>query len=360
MVSTIGSPNNTAPAVITNVQALRGIAALFVLIAHIAGAEIAYGGGNQILAPFFRLGETGVDLFFMISGFIMVKITRAQDTLTSTQFLARRAIRVYPLYWIATSVLVILYIGKQVIFGESTNISNLFASLLLWPQERLPVLPVGWTLEHEMYFYVVFAGILALPANWFVRSFFIWAALIGAGMALGLGQFHSVLALIVDPLTFQFLIGVAIALFLERGRTVAIPGTMILAAGIIWLFAIFLFWADTLYPDGLTNHTARVLVFTGPWALILLGALQIEQQGIIAPNWLRYCGDISYSLYLFHLPVVLIVGRLIATRTGSGLIDNIVLIFVSFMASLVCSALIHRYVEKHLLAIGHKFIRRQI
>jgi len=141
-------------------QVYRGIAALLVVMVHltIKSEEIL----NQV--TFFNLfgaGWSGVDYFFVLSGFIMVYVHRSaigkKDQLKS--FLVKRAVRIYPIYWIITLTLWCLFL---VIPGFASNnqdlsLGKVIASLLLIPQKDQPILEVGWTLIHEIYFYLLFS-----------------------------------------------------------------------------------------------------------------------------------------------------------------------------------------------------------
>ena len=140
---------------INNVQALRGFAALLVVFGH---TEFALPG----MRPF---GTFGVDIFFCISGFIMAMIVDRNPE----KFLLRRLIRILPLYWTATlGVWLLAVVKPQWMMHTTPNWRDLLLSLLFIPfykgggVDPRPVLFVGWTLNFEMYFYVVLAVCLRL------------------------------------------------------------------------------------------------------------------------------------------------------------------------------------------------------
>ena len=347
--------NPTPPAgaaLIRNVQALRGVAALFVFAAHIKGAEGEYSAVGGLLPQWLYLGVTGVDLFFLISGFVMVHVAAniTPGPRQSARFLVNRAGRIYPLYWLVTIGLIALYAVKKMLFGEDTPLGNIAASFLLAPSVHPPILVVGWTLIHEMYFYIVFAGIILAPAQLRFALLGVWALIVAAGYLAGAAALNVWTGVIFNPLTAQFLIGAGIAVLVRSGVTgLAAP---VLGAGIVWL-GVLVFGFTGLYPNAMTDFATRALVFTPPYALILYGAVALERRsGRIAPRWLITMGDASYALYLVHIPVFLVVGKTVSSLIPDGpLIDNLVLIAGYSLAGLAATFVAHLAFEKPMLRV---------
>ncbi len=332
---------------IENIQALRGVAALLVFAAHIKGAEIDYGGGGELLFYGFRMGVAGVDLFFVISGFVMVHVASAMSggIRSSSRFLFNRGARIYPLYWVATLLLLVLYAGKKYFFGEDTAIVNPFASAFLLPDKAFPILTVGWTLVHEVYFYAVFSLFVLFPRRALPFLIVGWAVLIAAGDALGWRSVNAWTAIAFSPLTFEFIAGCAIAFIVRRWP--ARFGMLTFALGVAWLALPTALFAHQLYPGVFEDQHLRVLLFLPPFTLVLYGAITLETESrTTAPHWLRRTGDASYSLYLIHLPVVLVIGKLISLIAGPGWFDNIILICLATTAGLVTAFCIHKWIEK--------------
>lgn len=332
-----------------NIQALRGAAALMVLFAHVKGAEIDYGGTGTILPHFLYMGVVGVDLFFLISGFVMthVALSGARGSDAARRFLYNRAARIYPVYWSATLILMVLYAGKRLLFAEATPFPNPVETFLLLPSDFYPLVPVGWTLVHEMYFYVVFALIVFSGSARLPLFLLAWAALIVAALALGAFGANDWTKVIFNPLTFEFVAGAGVALVIKSGVTRFALPTLAAGAAIFAIQALFL--ADRLYPDVMGQFALRAAIFTPPFALILYGAAAIEKSGALAPTWLRKTGDASYSLYLIHVPTFLVVGKLISISVADTRIDNILLI-ASFTASAIAAGFaLHHLAERPLL-----------
>jgi peptidoglycan/LPS O-acetylase OafA/YrhL len=150
---------------VQNVQALRGAAILLVVVYHTWTIERRYGGGPGLLSDWVAVGLSGVDLFFVISGFIMVTVTKSlvPGLTTATNFLYHRAARIYPIYWIYSLMLLPIFLVRPDMVNSSQgNQVDLLASFLLLPQRLLPLLQVGWTLVHEIYFYLIFALFLSI------------------------------------------------------------------------------------------------------------------------------------------------------------------------------------------------------
>jgi len=138
-----------------------------VMLSHLFIIEQKYSQ-DQILPNVLNFGMAGVDIFFVISGFIMVYVTHkwtAGAAKHIPEFLSSRALRIYPLYWIVSLPLLGLYLLRpDLVFSASVwNEPNLLKSFLLWPDVAYPLLEIGWTLIHEMSFYLIFALILIAP-----------------------------------------------------------------------------------------------------------------------------------------------------------------------------------------------------
>lgn len=339
-----------------NIQALRGLAALMVLVAHVKGAESDYGGAGTLTPHWLYLGVVGVDLFFLISGFVMthVALSGARGKDAAGRFFFNRAARIYPVYWAATLLLMILYAGKHFLFAEATPFPNPVETFLLLPDDHYPLVPVGWTLVHEMYFYAVFALFVfwrgaRVPV--FVGA---WAGVLTAGLVFGVFAANAWTKIIFNPLTFEFIAGALIALAVRRGVTSFATSALIAGAAI---FAVeTAFFADRLYPDVMGQFALRAAIFTPPFALILYGVAAREKRRLrLAPLWLRRTGDASYSLYLIHVPAFLVVGKLVSITVSDGALDNYLLVFAFPACALAAGLALHAYVERPLLIASKKF-----
>jgi exopolysaccharide production protein ExoZ len=158
------------PDLFLGVQILRGLAALVVMLQHdsVAMAERAFDPSLR-----FDWGPCGVDVFFAISGFVMVLVTAGSwgRSGAAEPFLIRRLIRVVPPYWMSTAFKVLLLLAMPTL-ALSTVLTpwHVISSFLFIPDSALgPVVMVGWTLCFEMLFYLLFAGVLLMrgqPVVW--------------------------------------------------------------------------------------------------------------------------------------------------------------------------------------------------
>ncbi len=344
---------------IQNIQALRGVAALAVLVAHIYGSEQSLAGGG-ILPQQLRIGVTGVDLFFLISGFVMALVAeRTPDgVMGAFRFAYNRAARIYPLYWLATLFLLAVFFARDMLLGTVTETSALIPSFLLLPQAEHPALVVGWTLIHEMYFYIVFSIILVLAPARKLFLLALWGAVIAVAILIGIGNAPWA-ALVFSPLTFEFLAGCALFYLLHRlnGR----GGGIALGLGLAVMLVLTIGFDDHGWAR-LNDHGARALIYGPPFALILYGAASFERLNkLSAPRWLTATGDASYALYLFHLPIVMVLNRAVEMLIGDrGIVDNLVLIVSCAIASITAALILHRFVERRMLDFTRKFGDRWI
>lgn len=342
-----------------NIQALRGVAALMVLFAHVKEAEGDYGGASALLPHSFYMGVTGVDLFFLISGFVMAHVTlsAARGPGAAQRFLFNRAARIYPAYWAVTLILMALYAGKQALFAEATPFPNPVETFLLLPDDHYPLLPVGWTLVHEMYFYVVFTVFVAWRRVSLPAVLAGWTAILVAAQATGLVDANAWTRIAFSPLTYEFIAGACVALLIRRGVTRFAKAAILTGSAIIAIEA-FLF-AGFFYPDVMGTFWLRALSFAPGFALILYGAAALERAGRgKAPLWLRRTGDASYSMYLIHVPVFLVVGKLLSITLPDGAFDNIALIAAFFASAIFAAFALHHFVEKPLLGAARRLGER--
>lgn len=288
---------------LANIQMLRAFAALNVVLYHIIGISAKYGHPAGLLAGLEGWGRNGVDVFFVISGFIMVYIQHRNPSPPGT-FLAKRIRRIVPIYWLLTGLIVGLYLlwpgaFRSFAMDGKLILSSLFFLTELQGGDPRPVLYVGWTLEYEMLFYAVFALGLLLPAVALQRLFV--CAVLGALMLLG-----------TDAIVIEFLFGMACAvaiIHLAPGQARALGGPAF-ALGVAGLLASL--W---LQPDW---H--RSLLYGVPAGLLVFGAAAIPQGRLPLPVFL---GDASYSIYLVQVLTIPLFYRL-ATRAlpdwpGEGL-----------------------------------------
>jgi exopolysaccharide production protein ExoZ len=290
--------------VLISIQALRVLAALAVVAYH----ALQWGDGG------FELGRAGVDVFFVISGLIMWRVTAGRAPIPRA-FLWRRLTRVAPLYWLTTlGVLGVASIWPGFLPEVRPGWTHLALSLAFIPHLDprglpFPTLPPGWTLTYEAAFYLIFAAALLGRRQWRGR-------LVTGGLAAlaSLGFLIPPLYYLgANPMLLQFAAGAGIGLAAERRRTPSarVAALMILAAPCLWLAEQALGWFTELW---------RPLLWGVPATLLVAGALGLELAGVlkglpaIFKRGAVSFGDASYAIYILHLPATAILAHTLGWR----------------------------------------------
>jgi peptidoglycan/LPS O-acetylase OafA/YrhL len=323
------------------VQALRAIAALFVVGFH--ATLLLHDNFYPNFKP-WENGNSGVDLFFVISGFIM--IVSSQPLVRKANgwrhFIYLRIVRIVPMYWLATAAKLILIVLIPE-FARHTHLTtwNTIASFLFLPSMDgmgtiKPVLPVGWTLSFEMFFYIAFAGALFLAID----------ALLAVGALMLILSLVSILARpewpaitsLASPFLLEFVFGMIIGrAFLQKVFEGSRPALAILigGAGLIGLAA--------LPADGAWQRAA---IWGTSGAAAVCGALMAERWlGPRLPKLLIETGEASYSLYLTHGFVLPIIGIALGKAGLTGPALGVLLIGSCVVFSVFVSLIIFGKVE---------------
>ncbi len=317
-----GTPMQT----IHGIQYLRALAALAVVLFHAA----------ERTGHHFAIGAAGVDVFFVISGFIMWVISDRRPV-APLAFLGERLRRIAPVYWLATMVMIGGGIGG--LFPNLVlSLDHVVASLLFVPArspssgEIWPVLVQGWTLNFEMFFYVVFAASLMLPRH---RRLPVMAAIFVSLVLLGLAidTDNALFLTYTRPVILEFVAGMIVAEFWLRGRVAGPRSGIALVLGALAGFAAL---AVLRLP-----FDERIL---GPLAVMLVvGTLALEAAG-----WVRkwalptLLGDASYSIYLWHTFAISVVVK-VAGMIGFGSVPTLLVALVAgTLAGLAAYFLVER------------------
>lgn len=279
---------------LASIQILRAAAALAVVLFHAC----------QWSQLDFAVGAAGVDLFFVISGFVLWTACETHPV-TPAAFLRARAERILPLYWIVTLAVAAVALWRPAALPiVHPAPGHLGLSLLLVPHDDVadgpfPLLPTGWTLIYEAFFYLVMAVALAAPRD---RRWTILSAVLLAASVVGFG-YHRWYTLLANPLLLEFLAGAALGRLWLKRRFARMParwGWGSIAAGLLILAA--------LQFGGVRDDFLRPFIWGPPAVLIVAGALKLEADGRIGSGLfsraLARQGDASYSLYLVQAPVI--------------------------------------------------------
>lgn len=320
-----------------NVQGLRGIAVLLVLFTHMFRVEENYYS-TTVIPEFVLSGFVGVDIFFIISGFIMyittVNVDKRDTCFNVVNFLRKRVVRIYPPYLVfSITLLVFAAFFPSMVFSGAEY--SLWSSLLLIPDSSQPILAVGWTLIHEMYFYLVFSLFLLFSRSSLKLLLFLWGSLVltSDGYVVDKGPF---LTLALSPLTIEFIIGVYIgaAYFYFKDKFSEV--NPVLAYICITTFPFIVYFLYESYYIHAPGHLTRTLLFTLPCSLLVLSLLVFESKKIFVPNIFIMIGNSSYSTYLSHVLVINVIAKLLSfLALDIGIFENYLLVFAMFFSSII-------------------------
>lgn len=340
-----------------SLQVLRAAAAVAVVVAHLLAVEQRFLTGPALLERVGPYANAGVDLFFVLSGFVMVSIGRGTFTGldAACRFLVKRAWRILPLYWIFTTLVVILMaVVPTMVNSSHSDEQSVLASYLLIPHHELPVLTVGWTLIHEAYFYLMFSLALALVAErWLPAYLLSWAALITLIHWTGTVGPTPASNLITSPLTFEFIAGALVGLYWRRLPLGTSPALLVsVAAGMALSILIV-----TIEESKLLDPWYRAATFGMGSVLLLAGAVLLERSSKRRPpRWLTAIGDSSFSLYLSHVFVISAFGRVWALLLPSDHWAYHVLFLIAAIAgSCLVGHAVHLWVERPLLTLPDRW-----
>ena len=336
-----------AARVLYNLHLLRVIAALGVVYFHTtseAGLRLDWDVGSR-----------GVDVFFVISGFIIAYI----GTSKPEQFFRRRLIRVVPFYWAATLfVFAMVAVAPQLFRSTTASVPHLIASLFFVPRmaptgEMQPTLILGWSLNFEMFFYVIFALALGISRRWSPVICVGWiVAFVIAIHAFATGS--DAMNFYARPIVLEFCYGIGVFYLFDwcsarkdqLARSAALEWLLIalLVGGLVVLNVL-----EEYYRGELPRHLAAGI----PAFVIVASALLLERvYGLASRNRLIYLlGEASYIIYLVHPYIVFTVLRVVVKNAGALSSPVLALLILGLLALVsVISIAIHLMFEKPVMA----------
>ncbi|GGJ88819.1 acyltransferase [Pseudomonas matsuisoli] len=235
-------------------------------------------------------GAVGVDVFFVISGLVIYLSTQGREQPTR-EFLINRIIRIAPAYWLYSLIVAaILVFAHRVMPIQVFEWHHLLRSLFFIPAQNpagygfYPTLPVGWTLNYEMFFYTVFGVLFFVRERWRLPLLVVTLLLVNLVLARQpwFSDFYR------NSILFEFLLGVFIGVLYRKGwlmRSTWLPVLVLVAAAA----AIYAF-----------DESSRFLHWGLPSAAIVFALISLEPW-FAGRQWLKRLGDRSYSVYLVHV-----------------------------------------------------------
>jgi exopolysaccharide production protein ExoZ len=283
------------PRTLPLLQVFRGAAATFVVLFHVTWH-------GRVLHPeyffgrAFMFGHSGVDFFFVLSGFIMV-YAHAKDAGhpgKAWAFVKARFARIFPAYWVVLAVTLACYAWRPELhqYGAyARNVPTATRAVMLYDQLRQPVVPVAWSLSYELAFYAFF--VLFFVAGWaaFAAAAAVWCALI---LAPGMGWAQATAPTLLSPFIIEFFLGSVAAAIVLRWRPHVGGAALVAAAIACGVVAVADAWS---FID--TNHNVRN--FALPYCLLILaGASYDVRRTRRYPRTLLLLGEASYAVFLVH------------------------------------------------------------
>ena len=331
---------------LTTLQAVRGAGALMVVLFHATGMVRTMPSAFRYA---FAWGYCGVDFFFVLSGFILLYVHWGQighpETLAT--YFGKRLSRIFPAYWTVLALVVptcLLVSGMA--SPEKKHTSYIAASFFLLPQWD-PFLGVAWSLSCEIVFYLVFA-LLILNRKSFAVTVALWLVLIGTNLV---HRLHAPFDFLCQARMIEFLAGMCIAWATRRGFRIPVRWSIALVAAgasiclIAGCIQIAHGLGGNLYP--LWFGLAAVLIISSLISLELRGAMSAGRA------WLLL-GDASYSIYLVHYPVLLVMFKLSPRRIplhGDWLL--------AIIAAVLGGIVFHLLIEKRLCYLARRIAERR-
>lgn len=321
------------------IEACRGIAATAVLIYH-AVRHFDKNYGLPLLGHIVQFGHAGVDLFFVISGFIILFVHYDDIGRPGRikRYVERRLTRILPTYWVALAVTVVLILAG----GHALPFRDVAWAILPVPINSEPIVEVAWTLQYEFVFYAMFA-VLIMNRVVGIGIILAWLSVIMV-MAAWTGT-TSVPAAFYGEFNLEFFAGMVVAYRLRQGhvgryKTIFVAGlTMLVTAAV----AEDLHWIESY---GMFTRLAYGL----PCTLIVLGAAEASRRGNArVPPILRILGSASYSLYLFHFIFIGLAWKLLLASGFAAAINPVIGCVISVVIAMLGGVMVSRLAEYPLM-----------
>ncbi len=339
-------------------QAFRGLAALLVVLAHgdLIFNEVIH---RDFLFKIFNFGGSGVDVFFVLSGFIISYVHR-QDIghpVRVNDFLRKRFVRIYPIYWLILTLKLVTSSGS----GLSANYYSFWEvvkAYLLFPQDRVLLssnfLGVSWTLSYEIFFYLAFSLLICLKPKFYIPIIVTWLLAIFVNIGLHLTFDGVVWQFLFSILHLEFVMGFLAAYLVSKYR-INCPSYLL-------NFGLFLYTLSAINTIYHLLPISYVIAYGIPSTIIIMSGAALEMTKVVmVPQFLLLLGNASYSIYLMHgfvinnLTKIAIKLRIIDFFTQNTLLFSLFAILNACLA-VVVGCMIYHYVEKPLLVVSRRLV----
>jgi exopolysaccharide production protein ExoZ len=345
---------NVSPQRIDGLQVMRALAATFVMMYH--GMHMLHRDtGFWFLNKAMVVGYSGVDIFFVISGFIIL-YTSDFGIFKMAKFLKKRFIRIFPIYWVVNILLLIAYFispSPDQLFKGKLDV--ILGSLLLLPQQQY-IIGISWTLSYELIFYLIFAITFNVSKKFLFIFLSIWTVIILTTYGLHVKSQYTIIDTLLNPVVIEFILGCFLAYLYKRYPYVKGWYLFLIVGAVGYLVNWNIYYTARLKDDtAFISYISRLYLFGLPVTVFIFGLLYVKRG---YPRLLVYLGDASYSLYLIHGTVISALLKLAEKFELRPLLSNNLGACVMFAITISVAMLFYTYVEKPLIAQIRKRIKK--
>jgi len=328
-------------------QVYRGLAAVLVVLFHTTVQMDSYGYSSQIIIDFFRFGHAGVEFFFVLSGFIIYSIHKNEIGTGFEKlslYLLKRFIRIFPVYWFLMFSLGFLYLIFPNTGAEFHHkIYDFSLSLFLIPQMHPQYIGVAWTLSHEILFYIIFAFLLIRKSIGIV-IFSIWQILVLFSiLEPSLKESSYILSFLFSTYNILFLIGLIAAHLSDKLINLRNNSSSFMFCNIFFILIAFV----DRYTSA--SYDLTLLMYGLSSFLIIINSRNHKLNNYFkSKSILLLLGNASFSIYLIHSYIILILSKIITKLHLEGTPD-LIMYFSIVTISIVGGIILYSYIEKPLL-----------
>lgn len=341
---------------LASIQVLRGISALLVTWHHALEASLFAPYSIEPPNWLITLGACGVDLFFVISGFIMVYVSLDTDKNTASpqNFMKKRFLRIYPFYWICCLFTLLAMALGAYSSAHFTPETLLYSAFLIHHHNSL--INVSWTLSYEMYFYIIFAASLLFARS--IQSLMFVIAVIVAILITTNTVFLNVeyLEFFRNSIVLEFVWGLLLGALFKRNKLKINGFTALLliicSAGLLIISSV-LFSGETTEA---INADYRFWAWGIPSALILMAIINWEPKKNFRNKILIELGNSSYAQYLTHIFVLATYVKLLKIFPEIMTVSQWIIVPFVILICVWVGWLAHVYCEKPILSFTRKMM----
>jgi len=297
-----------------SIEVARGVAACLVVLFHASYMFVTKNYPENIPPQFFLFGRHGVEFFFVLSGFIIfyVNENKLGDVSEVGSYLKKRLIRIYPIYWIASFIAFIYFF-----WGERSHhdfsLQFLVESFFLIPQSKFPFLDVAWSLQYEVFFYILFI------VFFFNKKIGYFMITVWFGSIIYSNYFFDFRTIsykfVLKSYNLLFCLGIYSGIFLKK-KEVPYP----LFFGFLGCLGFLMAGALEVYFYPFNRDSFWVPIYGTCSVLIILGFVSYERKKTIhIPEQILLLGSASYSIYLIHIVIL----KFMTTQGPQGFLFSI-------------------------------------